>query len=184
MAKAKSTAHRLEALKLASKGLTTREVATALQKKHPGESFSEAWVRKVAASPAPVEVPTPVETKPAAPAKTAKVSAAPPSDVYEHTRLQLASAIERAELATADGNHTAAQRFSKQIVDYTLLLARLDKDRKVGDDVVVVPRSEFKAAEQTARDVLGALRADIARSGGLVCNHCGRDIRLALAKGE
>lgn len=182
MTRAKSPARRREALRLAGKGLTTREVATTLRKRYPKETFSEAWVRKVAAAgPAPESEPAPASVAAAPPPVPAL---APNQDVYALTQSQLATAIERANGAAADGNHTAAQRFSKQIVDYTLLLARLDKDRKSDTDVVTIPRVELERARQAMRDRITALASDIARTGGLVCNHCGREIRISLAKGD
>lgn len=184
MTRAKSPARRKEALRLAGKGLTTREVAATLRKRYPKETFSEAWVRKVAAAdPEPESEPAPASVA-AAPPPVAAPALTQPQDVYALTQSQLATAIKRAEEASADGNHTAAQRFSKQIVDYTLLLARLDKDRKSDTDVVTIPRVELERARQAMRDRVTALASDIARTNGLVCNSCGREIRISLAKGD
>lgn len=184
MTRAKSPARRKEALRLAGKGLTTREVAATLRKRYPKETFSEAWVRKVAAAdPAPESEPAP-----------ASVAAAPPpvpsdpipdlTDLYAHTQRELSAQLQMARAAAADGNHTASTRHSKLAESYTLLLARLDKDRKTDTDVVTIPRVELERARQAMRDRVTALASDIARTGGLVCNHCGREIRISLAKGD
>lgn len=191
MAKRFSPKFKAAALALLDSGVTTREAQAQLRKRFRGEHVGEGTLRKWAkdrdaAALAPVEDDAP-ESAPHAPEPPA--AAAPdalPSnvDTYEHTRVELARAKQRADEAARDGNHTAAQRFSKQVVDYTLLLARLDKDRKADTDVVVIPRGDLERVRQAMRDRVAALAADLERTGGLVCSHCGRDIRIALARGE
>lgn len=184
MTQRKSPAKRAAALKLLSKGLNCNQVAATLRKKYPGEAFSESWVRKVANAPE-------VEASASTPAMPA-VEATPPDaedgdeiqDTYAHTRESIAVAKRRARAAEADGNHTAAVRFSKQVSDYTLLLARLDKERHADTDVVTIPRAELERVRHAMRERVEALRADLARTGGIVCSQCGREIRIALAKGE
>jgi hypothetical protein len=171
-----------EALRLLSVGVTTREAQAQLKRRfreHVGEGTLRAWAKAADAAPPASEGPPP----PTAPAPPATVAPAP-QDVYEHTRTQLATSIQRAEEASAIGNYTAAQRFSKQIVDYTLLLARLDKERRSDTDVVTIPRAELERARAAMHDRVSKLKDDLARTGGLVCSNCGREIRLALARGD
>lgn len=180
----KSGKVRAEALRLVESGVSQRSAAAQVSKRFRTSVSASSvgkWVAAAASAPTSEEIPQPDALPP--PAAEAP-AATPPLDVHEHTRRQLAAAMRRSDEASADGNHTAAQRYSKQAADLTLLLARLDKERRGDVDAVTIPRDEFDAADQQARDILGALRADLARTGGLVCNHCGREIRIALAKGE
>lgn len=199
MAKKFSEKFKAEALRLLGTGLSVAATQAQLAKKfkgvHVGDGTLRGWIR-VAAVPrkrAPaldVEYVPESEPLPPAPPNTSTPAVEPEDDaagdldVYAQTRRQLITAQRRAEEASRDGNHTAAQRFSKQAVESLLLLARLDKDRKVDTDAVSIPRAEFDQADRTARDILARLRADIARTGGLVCSNCGRELRIALAKGE
>lgn len=185
MSKRFSPKFKAEALRLLAAGVSTREAQAQLRKRfhnHVGEGTLRGWLKAAnAAEDEPMSEPPPPPEPPPAPS----APAAPlPEDTYEHTRTQLAMAIKRAGEASADGNHTAAQRFSKQIVEYTLLLARLDKDRRSETDVVTIPRADLERAKQSMRERVVALAADLARTGGLTCSQCGRDLRIALAKGE
>ena len=182
MTRAKLPKYRAAALRLLAKGLTTREVAATLRKKHPKETFSEAWVRKVelAGDAPPPSEPAPPSEHPVPDA----LADGSDLDTYAHTKQAIAEANRSALEARRDGNHAAAARSAHTASEYTKLLARLDKDRKTHDDVVAIPRAEFDRADQAARDVLASLRADLARTGGLVCAECGKKIRIALARGE
>lgn len=187
MAKLFSKKFKVAALRLLDAGVSTREAQAQLKrrfKNHVGEGTLRRWVKERDAAPASAEAPVEVEVE--LPPPTAPVEDAPIAEVdtYDHTRRQLATAQRRADEAARDGNHTAAQRFSKQVVDYTLLLARLDKDRKVATDTVTIPRADLERARLAMRERVAALAADLERTGGLVCHHCGREIRIALAKGE
>lgn len=185
--------YKAEALRLLSKGVSLRSAQAQLAKKF-GVPVSSGGLRKwqaEAAAPPPVEdeadelTPAPPAPPAAdAPALPPGPSAEAPRDVYEHTRQQLQAAIDRATAAAADGNHAAAARFNGDIVKYTLLLARLDKDRRGDTDSVSVPRAELERAKQSMRDRVTALASDLARTGGITCSNCGRALRIALAKGE
>lgn len=185
MAKLFSEKFKAAALRLLDSGVTTREAQAQLRKRfkeHVGEGTLRRWAKvRDAAS----EEPAPESAPPSAPNVAPPVEAVPADvDTYEHTRRELARAKQRADEAARDGNHTASQRFSKQVVDYTLLLARLDKDRKADTDVVTIPRAELERARQAMRDRVAALASDLERTGGLVCSHCGREIRISLARGD
>ncbi len=193
MTRRKSDARRAEAVHLASKGLTTREVAATLRKKHRGEGFSEAWVRKVVAASdaAPPSEPPPSEPPPPA-APAAPVASAPsasPEDAESDDVLEMARRIAAEQRAVArdakaDGNHTAAQRALKQAGDAANLIARLEARRSGADDVVTIPRAELERARQAMHERVAALVDDLLRTGGVVCSHCGRELRIAIAKGE
>jgi hypothetical protein len=138
-----------------------------------------------AASAAEEEAPAPESEPASAPApQPAADPPAPPRDTYERVTARLQRVERLAEEAAQVGNLTAAQRFSKQAVDLDLLVARLDKDRKSDTDTVTFTRAQIEQARRDITERVRALAEDLARTGGLSCAHCGREIRIALARGE
>lgn len=184
MAKRFSDKFKAAALALLDAGVSTREAQAQLKKRfrgeHVGEGTLRAWAKAAEASTAPEIEPSPAAVVPEPEPDPDDDS----DDTYQHARKQLATAKRRADEAARDGNHNAAQRFSKQVVEYTLLLARLDKNRKSDEDAVVIPRAELERTRQALRERIVALASDLKRTGGLKCSNCGREIRIALAKGE
>lgn len=89
-----------------------------------------------------------------------------------------------AKQARADGNTTAAQRALKAVGDALNTIARIEARTKADGDTVAIPRAELEAAKARIRDRVTALASDLERTGGIVCSHCGRALRLSLAKGE
>lgn len=82
------------------------------------------------------------------------------------------------DVAVRDGNHGAAQRYMRDSVGLMTLIARLEKQHAGDEDVVTIPRAE--AANASAR-VLDNLRRLQARP--LTCAHCGRELRMTIARG-
>lgn len=194
MSKRFSPKFKAEALRLLGAGVSTREAQAQLHKRfreHVGEGTLRGWAKAADAAQlnagktafaALALVQDEVERSGGPTSRSAEAPA--DVDTYEHVCKRLAEAQLRADQAAADGNHTAAQRFSGDVVKYTLLKARLDKDRKSDTDVVTIPRAELDRARQAMRDRIAALAADLERTGGIVCSHCGREIRISLAKGD
>lgn len=192
MAKLFSAKFKAAALKLLDAGVTTREAQAQLRKRfksHVGEGTLRAWAKAAKAAPPPELAPEP---EPAALAPEVEDAGQEEldededegADLYERTRRKIATMKRRADLAERDGNHTAAQRYSKQESDLMLLLARLEEKRKTATDAVTIPRAEIERARQDMRARVAALAADLERTGGLVCSHCGREIRIMLARGD
>lgn len=190
---------KVAALELYDRGVPAKTAATQISRRFRlkiSEGAIRNWARKRDAerlaldaeddAPPSSAVPdlAPLDAPNAPEAPTPPTTVETPEDVYAHTRKQLNDAVARAERASAEGNHTAAQRFGRDIVQYTLLIARLDKERKASADGVTFTRDELEAARRTITSRVEALASDLARTGGIVCSQCGREIRTAIAKGE
>jgi hypothetical protein len=186
MAKKFSPKFKAAALALLAKGVSTREAQAQLRKRfrnNVGEGTLRGWVKAAGAEDsAPPSVPLPDAPTAEPIPDVAEIDT--DLDTYEHVVREIAAAKRRAKLAADDGNHTAAQRAGGDVVKYTLLKARLDKERKGSDDAVMIPRADLERAKRSMQERVAALAADLERTGGLVCNHCGREIRIALAKGD
>jgi len=193
MAKVFPKGFKVAALRMLDKGVTTREAQAALRKKykgvHVGEGTLRKWVKERDAAPPPAED----EEEDAPPfrvpqhAPLAPVAEPPVEedlDLYTQTLLDLREARQGMREAKRDGNHTAATRYGKQIEQLSLLRGRLEAARKADTDAVTIPRVELEQARRTVRERVAALAADLERTGGLVCSHCGRALRTAIAKGE
>lgn len=200
MARPKPPAHVIaEALRLAATGLGHRDVAAQIRKRFRrpcAHQTVSAWVRDAQEDDAP-ESDVPIRES----------QGTPPLDLTERTEvsalegesdndsgdvLELARAIVRDQRATAkrakeDGNHAAAQRALKAAGDAANLIARIEAQRAAtagGEGAVVFTKEQLESARRMVFDRVAALAADLERTGGLVCSHCGREIRLAIAKGE
>lgn len=193
MSKRFSPKFKAAALALLDAGVTTREAQAQLRKRfreHVGEGTLRSWLKaRDAAPPESEPAPEAPESEDAVgrsggPTSPAAETAEETLDTYERVTRRRARVEKLADEAEQVGNLTAAQRFSKQVVDLDLLLARLDRERKVGTDVVTIPRADLERIRQAMRDRVAALASDLRRTGGIVCSSCGRSIRVALAKGE
>jgi hypothetical protein len=190
MAKVFSPNFKAAAIALLDSGVTTREAQAQLRKRfrnHVGEGTLRKWYKE--RDTLPVQVPQiadeldDIESPPVtAPQPDALLE--DDADSLTQYRRQRANALRMAREAESVGNLTAAQRFSKQATELSLLIAREEKQTKSDTDVISVPRDEFERAVRARRDLVAALAADLERTGGIVCSHCGREIRLAIAKGE
>lgn len=181
-----------EALRLLSVGVSTYEAQAQLKRRfrtHVGEGTLRKWKKDAESAPDPdvvideAEHTPPAEAPPVA--STSNEIALPPGEgtTYERVSRALVDTRRRADEASRDGNHTAAQRFSKQALDYELLLARLEKQRDASVDGVTIPRAELERIRQDMLNRVAALAADLERTGGLVCSKCGRELRIEIARG-
>jgi hypothetical protein len=190
------------ALRLVAKGVSTRTAQAQIKKRHKvhvGEGTIRKWVKAAeAAPPAPVKGARFLAKVAAVEAEyegeempSVLVSSAPPVEIVDDgdimTTLREIISTQRAvaRQATADGNTAAAARALKNASEAANTVARIEESRRgKSDDAITIPRSEFAADDAAAREYLARARADLERTGGLTCNHCGREIRIALAKGE
>lgn len=198
MAKLFPKGFKAHALRLLDKGVYTRAAQAQLKKKygvHVGEGTLRKWAkaRDAASAPPPPPAPPELDEDDDAPLSDLPEISLPPEaepidvsglDTYEETKRAIAEANRDAAQARRDGNHSAVARARHAAAEYTKLLARLDKDRKGSADGVTFTRAELDHARQAMRDRVAALAADLRRTGGIVCSQCGRDIRIALAKGD
>ena len=106
------------------------------------------------------------------------------ASLYERTLRMMKRAEARAVRAEADGNHSAAQRAQRDAATLMPVLARLEAARRAGADGVTFTREELEKARASVRARVAALASDLERTGGISCAHCGRSIRLALARGD
>lgn len=159
-----------KARRLRAAGTSTRDIA-AQCKRSPG------WVRVVLKRdvPAPdVEPEAPAEPPPAVPTLDAEDALS-----LEQVTEMLRSARRSAAAAERDGNHGAAQRYLRDATALIVLKARLERVALGQDDAVTLPRAELAAAQQSVRERLQRLAAR-----PLTCAHCGRELRIAIAKQE
>lgn len=181
------------ALELTRAGVSERAASAQLSKRFKRKVSAAAvgkWKRDAAAlaeveddAPPSSVAPAPaVDPQPDLPVETPEDDGAP-IDVYEHTRKAMRRSQRLAEQAAADGNHAAAQKAQRDVLGYSTILARLEKERR-SDEERLFTREELEAARRSINDRVTKLVEDVARTGGLVCSHCGREIRVRLAKGE
>jgi hypothetical protein len=83
------------------------------------------------------------------------------------------SAESNASAAARDGNHTAAQRGMRDAANMAMALARLTRERRKGEEQLVVTREELEATQRTLRDRVHALLEK-----PLVCARCSREIAI------
>lgn len=106
-------------------------------------------------------------------------------DISAKTQLQ--KLIRQAEktsalqdLAQADGNSSAAQKYGRDLADMSKLIARLQKDSKEEIGGVLLTPEVIAAADLE----LDALLLRQAQWGGPHCARCGRELRIAAAEKE
>lgn len=128
------------------------------------------WAREIALEERPEEA-----AAPAAPAPEAECSGGYVEQI-EHMRDR---ALQMSREAQEVGNYTAAQRFSKQAIDASLMLDRVRK--REGDQQGGLVISPEALADATAR-VRARITALAER--GLLCAECGRALSIAWAKDE
>lgn len=171
---------REKALDLLARGFTREEVA---RKVKVSERTVYRWQRaEEADADADVE-PSRVEDTGEA-AQPAAFLLDPRAAPTELTRTILHESLQGAVEAKRDGNLTAASRLLKNAHGAAHDLARAERELRQNDDVVTIPRAELERARQAMRERVAALASDLQRTGGLVCNHCGRELRVAFARGE
>lgn len=83
------------------------------------------------------------------------------------------SAEQNATRAARDGNHTAAQRGMRDAANMAMALARLTRERRRGEEQLVITREELEKTERTLRE---RVRALLERP--LVCARCSREIAI------
>jgi hypothetical protein len=179
-----SPAVKAYAVKLMRNGVSSRTAQAQIKKKHKvhvGEGTIRKWVKAAEAAPPPED-----DAPPSAPAPEA-----PPVELVDDgdilTTLREIIAMQRSVAAEAkrDGNTAAAARALKTASEAANTVARIEESRRgKSDDAITIPRSEFAADDAAAKEYLARARADLERTGGLVCAECGRNLRIALAKGE
>lgn len=183
---------RAHAVALVRAGASLREAAAQTAKKFR-TGVSEASVRKwIAAAESEPDAtaelaPAPLDAldAPDAPDASAPLpDVEEHADVYEHTRAMMRRSMSISAAASRDGNHRAAQQAQRDVAAFTTILARLDAQRKATGDGITFTRAELDAARKQVQTLVAELAADVQRTGGLVCAQCGREIRIALAKGE
>lgn len=96
------------------------------------------------------------------------------------TQMMLASLQQLQTLqqrASEDGNHTAAQRALRDIVSLTNTLTRHQKEAASGRDGLYITAEEARDAEQKLTE-----RFNTYAKQRLLCEECGRTIRIELSK--
>lgn len=174
--------NRERALALLARGFTRDDVA---RKVGVSERTVYRWQRAASAvesAPSAVEPASADDRKP----EDLAPSSAPPAgddadDILSIARGIIAEQKAIAQLAKQDGNTNAAARALKSAGDAANLVGRLEQRRKASADVVTFTRAELDAANKRVHEIFDGLRADLERTGGLVCSSCGRAIRVYLA---
>lgn len=189
--KRKSGKAKAEALRLHDAGVSRAQIVRQLKKQFR-EDVSEGcirrWVRLRAEAaevdqPAssPVEIPFPdVSPAPEPPAEDEPEDL--DVDAVEDLQRTIRNAKRMAKLAEREGNMTAAARMIRDALNGQNTLARLKAAKKDAEDGVFIPRADVERIRREMIDRVQRLEADLKRTGGLVCSHCGREIRLQLAK--
>jgi hypothetical protein len=193
---------RLEALRLRETGLSYLAIAAKCRtqfKRPVSEAVVRKWVKEhdADASPEPAsesaEAPTPEGAAVArSGGPTSPRDENEPAEVNDDTIAELRGLVaEQKSLgrrAKAEGNSTAAARAFSAAGKAAEALARLEAKRRdasgVGEGAVVLTKEEYAAAERSILDRVARIAADLDRTGGIACGHCGRKIRIRLAKGE
>lgn len=125
-----------------------------------------------------------VQDEPAIPGFEADDADEPPDDDAQPVdvdatamaRRLLANVERRARNAERDGDHVTATRCGSQAADLMIVIARLERLSKEGDDVLHISRADI---EKTWKEVMAKARVVCSRP--LVCEHCGKAMMVAFA---
>lgn len=180
-----------EAVRLVTAGQSLREAAAQISKRFRikvNESSIRRWRALAEAQTTadedesqPSSAPPPVD--PPAPAAEEDPDDGANEDLLVQTRRMLRNAQRLAAQASADGNHAAAQKHSRDAAGLVNTIARIEAGRKSGEERLFT-RDELEKARASITERVTKLAQDVERTGGLVCSHCGREVRIMLAKGE
>lgn len=178
-----------EAMRLIDSGVSAADAARQVAKRFKrscSRAAVQRWAKEAAAleleDDAPPSEPTPA---PVAAALEAPAPDEPDTDdLVAQTRKMLNHARKLSKQAEADGNMAAAQKSQRDALNFTGILARLEKDLKSGIDGEIYTAEQIAAADQEIDERVERLAADLHRTGGAVCTRCGVELRILIAKGE
>lgn len=154
---------RAEVVRLARSGMSHRAIARRF-------GISAPTVAKyVAAAP-------PVELHAAPPGDLAAAAIDPSASTVEIARALLRHASEGLTIAQANGDASLAQRCNRDAATATLLIARLERERRDEADVIRIPRAELEQAMESVREKAAAICAR-----PMLCSACSRNLSATLA---
>lgn len=171
-------ATRALALRLIASGCSQREAA---RRADVSQETVRRWIREergeIPASSASRGVAAPTRPPPAPAPPPDDASPEDVSDTLAMLRRMMGETRRRAEEAAREGNHTAAQRYGRDVANLLNTIARVEKDTQRDADVLRVSRAEIAAAWAALQERWAAIC-----SRPLHCAGCGRALSVELAK--
>ncbi len=182
-------AARIKAVDMYARGFTLRAIAKELET--TGTSVAR-WVND--AKPAAKKAPK--KAKPSAAERVKKLKTKAPAEDAENTepdaeieeeeldtlgtiRRMQRNALKGARDATADGNHTAAQRYTRDAAGLVPVIARLEKDARAGSDVLHISMPDIEEAMIAVEQRIATLA-----SRPLRCEKCSRELSIEYGLGK
>lgn len=92
-------------------------------------------------------------------------------DMLVFARRLLHSSMQRANLAQANGETLAATREAKNTQAYASLVARIERERQVEQDMIRISKAELDRIRASLREKL-----ETATSRGVLCQQCNREL--------
>lgn len=196
--KRKSAKAKAEALRLRDGGMSCADISAQIKKRFR-EDVSIACIRRwvdlrdaaptvpvdefAAHALAQVHVPDPRESDDAEPAAEPAADGAELSSLDEYRAL-VREAKQTAAWAKRDGNPKAAQAALRDALTAQNNIARIEALQQKTAPGVLMTEETIAAGFAECEELVLKLVADLERTGGLTCSHCGRAVRVSIAKGE